>query len=145
MLHLNRRQTCRRMYLTLSVCWLQGGSQTSPSPPPSAVATDEERGETKRARQRKRKDPEVVDERTMRMQKRMVRLAQISLVVLIPFVLLCIADLSRYPVYDVAQQLRCAESANPAPFWSTGPAAVWGVPRVMLCYRRPLLSVMLCS
>lgn len=52
---------------------LAGGSQTSPSPPPSAVATDEERGETKRARQRKRKDPEVVDERTMRMQKRMVK------------------------------------------------------------------------
>ena len=77
------------MYLTHSVCWLQGGSQTSPSPPPSAVATDEERGETKRARQRKRKDPEVVDERTMRMQKRMVRL-----VVLISSVLLHIADLS---------------------------------------------------
>lgn len=51
---------------------LQGTAQTSPSPPPSAAATDEERGETKRARQRKRKDPEVVDERTMRMQKRMV-------------------------------------------------------------------------
>jgi len=110
--HINKRQTCQRIYLTLSSLWLQGGSQTSPSPPPSAVATDEERGETKRARQRKRKDPEVVDERTMRMQKRMVRLAQISLVVLIPSVLLRIADLSRYPVYNVAQQLRCAESAK---------------------------------
>lgn len=61
------------------------------------MATDEERGErgeTKRARQRKRKDPEVVDERTMRMQKRMVGLAQISLGILISSVLLHIADLS---------------------------------------------------
>lgn len=52
---------------------LQGTAQTSPSPAPSAAATDEDRGGTKKARQRKRKDPEVVDERTMRMQKRMVR------------------------------------------------------------------------
>jgi len=58
------------------------------------VATDEERGETKRARQRKRKDPEVVDERTMRMQKRMVRLAQTCFVVSISSVLLHIADLN---------------------------------------------------
>ena len=51
---------------------VQGTAQTSPSPAPSAAATDEDRGGTKKARQRKRKDPEVVDERTMRVQKRMV-------------------------------------------------------------------------
>ncbi len=104
--HINKRQTCQRIYLTLSSLWLQGGSQTSPSPPPSAVATDEERGETKRARQRKRKDPEVVDERTMRMQKRMVCLAQISLLVLIPSVLLRIAELSLVP------SIRCSSAAE---------------------------------
>ena len=48
---------------------------TSPSPGPSAAATDEEQGGIKRARQRKRKEPEVVDERTARMQKRMVSLS----------------------------------------------------------------------
>ncbi len=70
------------------------------------MATDEERGETKRARQRKRKDPEVVDERTMRMQKRMVRLAQIRLVVLIPSLLLHIADLNS------VRSIRCSLAAD---------------------------------
>ncbi|KAL3155451.1 Alpha-L-arabinofuranosidase [Trebouxia sp. C0009 RCD-2024] len=52
---------------------VRGTAQAGPSPAPSAAATDEDRGGMKKARQRKRKDPEVVDERTMRMQKRMVK------------------------------------------------------------------------
>ena len=58
---------CRTSLLLLQVI-----PPASPSPGPSTAATDEEQGGIKRARQRKRKEPEVVDERTARMQKRMV-------------------------------------------------------------------------
>ena len=72
---------CMLLMHLMPLNMLQVVPPTSPSPGPSAAATDEEQGGIKRARQRKRKEPEVVDERTARMQKRMVSLSVLQQIV----------------------------------------------------------------